>query len=55
MKNINRKALWRFCKGGMFETLWQEKKFKMVLLGLPKIIAMSNDSVVCERCIKWNI
>ena len=34
MKNINRKVLWRFCKGRMFETLRQEKKFKMVLFGL---------------------
>ena len=34
MKNINRKVLWRFCMGRMFETLRQEKKFKMVLFGL---------------------
>ena len=34
MKNINRKVLWRFCLGRMFETLRQEKKFKMVLFGL---------------------
>ena len=34
MKNINRKVLWRFCMGRIFETLQQEKKFEMVLLGL---------------------
>ena len=38
MKNINRKVLWRFCIGRMFETLRQEKKFKMVLLGLSEKI-----------------
>ena len=37
----------------MFETLRQEKKFKMVLLGLSKIIAVSNDSVESEQCLKW--
>ena len=34
MKNINRKVLWRFCLGRMFETLRQEKKFITVLFGL---------------------
>ena len=34
MKNINRKVLSEFCTGRMFETLRQEKKFKMVLSGL---------------------
>ena len=34
MKDINRKVLRRFCMGRMFETLEQEKKFKMVLSGL---------------------
>ena len=34
MKNINRKVLSEFCTGRMFETLQQEKKFKMVLSGL---------------------
>ena len=33
-KNINRKVLWRFCMDRVFETLQQEKKFKMVLFGL---------------------
>ena len=55
MKNINRKVLWRFCIGRMFETLRQEKKFKMVLLGLSKIIAVGNDLVGCERSLKWNL
>ena len=36
MKKINRKVLGRFCVGRIFETLRQEKKFKMVLLGLPE-------------------
>ena len=31
IKNINKKVLWRFCLGRMFETLRQKKKFKMVL------------------------
>ena len=34
MKNINRKVLWGFCMSRMFETLLQEKKFKMILPGL---------------------
>ena len=34
MKNINRKVLSRFCMERMFETLRQEKKFRMVLFGL---------------------
>ena len=34
MKNINRKVLGRFGMGRVFETLRQEKKFKIVLLGL---------------------
>ena len=34
MKNINRKILRRFCMDRMFETLGQERKFKMVLFGL---------------------
>ena len=34
MKNINRKVLWGFCMGRMFEILRQEKKFKMILPGL---------------------
>ena len=34
MKNINRKVLWRFGMGRMFETLQQEKKLKMGLLSL---------------------
>ena len=34
MKNINRKVLWGFCMSRMFETLRQEKKFKMILPGL---------------------
>ena len=34
IKNINRKVLRRFCMGRIFETLRQEKKFKMVLFGL---------------------
>ena len=33
MKNINRKVLSRFGLGRMFETLRQEKKFKIVLFG----------------------
>ena len=36
MKNINRKVLSRFCMERMFETLRQEKKFRMVLFGLPE-------------------
>ena len=34
MKDINRKVLTRICMGRMFETLEQEKKFKMFLFGL---------------------
>ena len=34
MKIINRKVLRKFCMDRMFETLRQEKKFKMVLFGL---------------------
>ena len=34
MKNINSKVLRRVCMDRMFETLRQEKKFKMVLFGL---------------------
>ena len=40
--------------GKMFETLRQEKNFKMVLFGSSENIVMSTDSIVCERCLKWN-
>ena len=38
----------------MFETLRQEKSSKWFYLVCHKIIAKSTDSVVCERCLKWN-
>ena len=38
----------------MFETLRQEKSSKWFCLVCEKIIAMSTDSVECERCLKWN-
>ena len=40
--------------GRMFETLRQEKKFKIFLLVCQEIIAMITDSVVWERYLKWN-
>ena len=39
--------------GRMFETLRQEKNSKWFCLVCQKIIAMTTDSVVCERCLKW--
>ena len=49
MKNIYKKVLWRFCRERMFETLWQEKKFKIVLFGL------SENNCQCWFGSMWGI
>ena len=38
----------------MFETCDKKKCSKWLCLVCQKIIAMSTDSVECERCLKWN-